>query len=208
MDRDAIRLALADISDDSDPSRKAAKLASLCSAIFRERGVELVVVGGSAIELLTEGAYASGDVDFCVLPPGLLSLRQRQELMGQLAAQGGPRTWEVAGLFADLLGPMESLARTPLRQIQGPYGIIRVAQPEELLVERVLVSIYPQPYAPAQACAKMLVAVALRGEVQLDWTEVRRLAALPEYRILAECEALVCDVANELKIKSPLDPSG
>ena len=207
MDRDSIREALADISADNDPSRKAAKLASLCSALFRERGVELVVVGGSAIELLTEGAYASGDVDFCLLPPGRLSLRERQELMGQLAAQGGPRTWEVAGLFADLLGPLESLARTPLRQIQGPYGIIQIAQPEELLVERVLVSTYPQPYAPAQACAKMLVAVALRGEVQLDWAEVSRLAALPEYRILTECEALVRDVANELKIKNPLDPS-
>jgi hypothetical protein len=28
----------------------------------------------------------------------------------------------------------------------------------------------------------------------------------PEYRILAECKALVREAANELKLKSPLDP--
>jgi hypothetical protein len=35
--------------------------------------------------------------------------------------------------------------------------------------------------------------------------EVRRLAGRKEYRILPQCKALVREVANELKIKSPLD---
>jgi hypothetical protein len=201
-----IRVAVADIAADTDPTRKAAKLASLCSALFRERGVELVVVGGSAIELLTEGAYASGDVDLCRLTPAVLSLRERQEIMGQLGAQGGPRSWQVAGAFVDLLGSLESLARTPLRNLQGPYGVIQIVQPEELLVERVLVAIYPQAHPPARECAKMLAAVALKGQLGMDWKEVRRLAGRPEYRILAECKALVRETANELKLKSPFDP--
>jgi len=205
MDQNTIRSALGEISADTDPTRKAAKLASLCSALFRERGVELVVVGGSAIEFLTEGAYSSGDIDFCLLTPESLSLRQRQELMGELHGKGGPRSWQVAGLFIDLLGQLESLAQTPLRQIEGPYGVIKIVQPEELLVERVLVSVYPQPYLPARACAKMLAAVAVRGELAMDWQEVRRLANLSEYRILPECEALVHEVADELKTKNPLD---
>jgi hypothetical protein len=206
MNAKSIRVAVADIAADTDPTRKAAKLASLCSALFRERGVELVVVGGSAIELLTEGAYASGDVDLCRLTPAVLSLRERQEIMGQLGAQGGPRSWRVAGAFVDLLGLLESLARTPLRKLQGPYGVIQVVQPEELLVERVLVGIYPQTHPPARECAKMLAAVALKGQLGMDWKEVRRLASRPEYRILAECEALVREAANELKLKNPLDP--
>ena len=206
MDAKSIRVAVADIAADTDPTRKAAKLASLCSALFRERGVELVVVGGSAIELLTEGAYASGDVDLCRLTPAVLTLRERQEVMGQLGAQGGPRSWQVAGAFVDLLGSLESLARTPLRKLQGPYGVIQIVQPEELLVERVLVATYPQAHPPARECAKMLAAVSLTGQLGMDWKEVRRLAGRPEYRILAECEALVREAANELKLKSPLDP--
>jgi hypothetical protein len=197
--------ALANIAADRDPTRKAAKLASLCSALFRERGFELVVVGGSAIELLTDGAYTSGDLDLCCLAPANLPLRKRQEVMGQLGARGGPRSWEVAGLFVDLLGPLETLARTPLRNLKGAYGVIQIVQPEELLVERVLVSVYPQGYVPARQCAKKLVAVALGGALKLDWEEVRRLAGRKEYRILPECKALVREVANELKIKSPLD---
>jgi hypothetical protein len=205
MNAKKVRAAVADISVDTDPTRKAAKLASLCSALFRERGIELVVVGGSAIELLTEGAYTSGDVDLCRLTSAALPLRQRQEIMGQLGAQGGPRSWQVAGAFVDLLGPLESLARTPLRKLQGAYGVIQVAQPEELLVERVLVSIYPQSHPPARDCAKKLAAVALGGAMELDWKEVSRLASRPEYGILLACKALVREVANELEIKSPLD---
>jgi hypothetical protein len=39
----------------------------------------------------------------------------------------------------------------------------------------------------------------------MDWNEVRRLAARPEYRILPQCKALVREAANELEVKSPLD---
>jgi hypothetical protein len=111
----------------------------------------------------------------------------------------------VAGGFVDLLGPLESLARTPLRRLQGAYGVVQIAQPEELLVERVLVSIYPQLHPPARDCARKLVAVALGGAMELDWKEVRRLASRPEYGILPACRALVREVANEFKTKSPLD---
>ena len=58
MNAEKVRAAVADISADKDPTRKAAKLASLCSALFRERGIELVVVGGSAIEF----NWRSGDL--------------------------------------------------------------------------------------------------------------------------------------------------
>jgi hypothetical protein len=163
----------------------------------------LVVVGGSAIELLTEGAYTSGDLDCCLLKPKAVPLRQRQQIMGQLQGQGGPRSWQVAGQFVDLLGPLESLARTPLRKLAGPYGLVQIVQPEELLVERILVSVYPQQSVPARQCARKLAAVALGGALDLDWGEVQRLARRPEYRILPECKKVVDEIANELKVRSP-----
>ena len=48
--------------------------------------------------------------------------------------------------------------------------------------------------------------LSLEGQLGMDWKEVRRLAGRPEYRILAECNALVREAANELKLKSSLDP--
>ena len=78
MDAKIISKALADITAEHDPTVKSLKLASLCSALWVERGVQLVVVGGSAIEILTEGAYASGDLDMCHATAATLPVRQRQ----------------------------------------------------------------------------------------------------------------------------------
>ena len=206
MDAGKIKSALADVTAEQDPTLKSAKLASLCSALWAERGVELVVVGGSAIEILTEGAYASGDLDMCHANRATLPIQERQEVMGLLGAKGGPRNWQVAGMFVDVLGPAESFARTPFRRIEAPYGDFLVMKPEDLLVERVLMSYYTGENKTARDCAKILTAVALRKEIEMNWDEVRRLANLPEYRNLPQCVQLVKEVADELKIKSPLHP--
>ena len=205
MEASKIKSALADITAEQDPTIKSLKMASLCSALWAEHGVELVVVGGSAIEILTEGAYTSGDLDLCYTNQASLPLRQRQEVMGLLDAKGGPRNWEVAGMFVDVLGAAESFACTPYRRVQGPYGEVRLMKPEDLLVERVLVSVYPDENSAAHECARELAVVALTGAVSMNWGEVLRIANLPEYRNVNECKTLVREVANELKIKSPFD---
>ena len=207
MDADAIKLAVADITAELDPTIKSLKMASLCSTLWAEHGVELIVVGGSAIEILTEGAYASGDLDLCHVNDATLPVRQRQEIMGLLGAKGGPRNWEVAGMFVDVLGPVESFARTPYRRVQGPYGEVLVMKVEDLLVERVLVSVYPGKNSVALDCAKKLAAMILDGSIPVDWNEVRRVANLPDYRNLTYCVKLVKNVADELNLQTPLHPA-
>ena len=206
VNADIIQAALADITAESDPTLKHLKLASLVPAVFRERGVELVVVGGSAIEFYTEGAYVSGDLDMCLISPGRLDVRTRQELMGQLGARGGPRNWQVAGYFVDILGEVETLAAIPFDELQAAYGLVRLVSPEDLLVERVLISVYPQSDEAANQCARKLAAVAIAGQVEMNWPELRRLAERPEYRILDALTKLVGDVAHELGKPSPYDP--
>ena len=65
MTVEAIAAARADIESTDDLLARAMKLAGLVTTLFRERGVSLVVVGGSAVEFYTEGGYMSGDIDFC-----------------------------------------------------------------------------------------------------------------------------------------------
>jgi hypothetical protein len=178
----------------------------LCSALWAERGVQLVAVGGSAIEILTEGAYASGDLDMCHLNQATLPIRERQEVMGLLEAKGGPRNWQVGGMYVDVLGPVESFARTPYRRVQGPYGEVSVMKVEDLLVERVLVSVYPGENPTARDCARKFAAMILDGQIPVNGDEVRRLANLPEYRNLSDCVKLVKEVADELNVETPLHP--
>ena len=198
--------ALVEIRGESDPTVKHLKLASLCSALFLENGIQLVVVGGSAIEFYTEGAYTSGDVDLCVLRAEMpLTARSRQQIMGKLKATGGPRTWEVSGAFVDVLGQFENLAQTSIRTITAPYGDVRLSPVEELIVERVLVSKYPRDYPPALDCAKKIIAVALRNEVEADWDEIRRLAQLDAYDNWADVKKLIDEQAKTLQVRSPYD---
>jgi hypothetical protein len=77
-------------------------------------------------------------------------------------------------------------------------------KPEDLLIERVLVACYPSANQAALNCAKKLISVILGGAIAVDWTEIRRLAHLPEYRNFSECLKLVDEVADELKVKNPL----
>jgi hypothetical protein len=206
MNERQIKSALAEITSELDVTVKHLKLASLCSTLFSERGVKLVVVGGSAIEFYTDGAYTSGDVDLCVLSSREpLTARFRQEIMGQLGATGGPRSWEVAGAFVDVLGAFENLARTSVRTIAAPFGHVRISPAEELIVERVLVSKYPQDYPPALGCAKKILAAALDGEVEVDWNEVARLARSSAYDNWNTVKELVHEQAKALQVRSPYD---
>jgi hypothetical protein len=59
-----IQEALVDIQSTQDLLEKAMKLSGLVTTVFKKAGWDLVVVGGSAVEFYTEGAYMSkGGID-------------------------------------------------------------------------------------------------------------------------------------------------
>jgi hypothetical protein len=128
--------------------------------------------------------------------------------MGRLSAIGGPRSWQVAGHFVDVLGELENSARTPVRRLEGPHGPVDICPVEELIVERVLISSYPAPYPPAHACAQKLVSAALLEEVETDWAELKRLASTNAYQNWQNVKSLVDEQAKTLQVRSPYDSHG
>ena len=188
-----------DILATSDLLSKALKLAGLITRVFREAGWELVVVGGSAVEFYTEGAYMSGDIDMCRRNLAPIPLRTAQNLIGRLGGTGGPRSWKVAGLYIDLLGLLENEAITPCRTIETPCGTISIAPAELILVERILMAFYPGPDPEARNIAKKIMAACLQKTTPIDWNEVKRLAACPSFDVLKETNQLRKEVIDELK---------
>jgi hypothetical protein len=193
---------LRDIEQTEDLVERALKLAALVTRLFAEEGWDLVVVGGSAVEFYTEGAYMSGNIDLCRRTASPIPLRRAQELMGQLGATGGPRSWKVAGLFVDLLGLLENEAQSPCRDIDTPFGKVVVAPAELVLVERVLLAYYPNPDEEARDVARKMMAVCLTEKTPVDWDEVERLAGMPAFGITDELAQLRAEVANELEIQN------
>ena len=49
----------------TDAFEKRLLLMGRITRLFQDRGWSLVVVGGSALEVYTEGQYLSGDIDVC-----------------------------------------------------------------------------------------------------------------------------------------------
>ena len=182
-----------------DLLERALKLAGLVTRLFAEAGCELVVVGGSAVEFYTEGAYMSGDIDFCRRHLKRVPLRQAQDIMATLGATGGPRSWRVAGLYVDLLGLLENESTAPCRTLDTPFGTVSILPAEMAIVERVLLAFYPQPDAEARDVARKLLAACLSGKTPVDWDEVNRLAALPEFRISEELRQLREEVERDIR---------
>ena len=176
---------------------KSLKLAGLVTRVFGEAGFPLVVVGGSAVEFYTEGAYMSGDIDLCRRTLAPIPLRKAQDIMAQLGATGGPRSWKVAGLFVDILGLLENEAQTPLRTVQTPYGPVSLMPVELVLVERTLLAYYPRPDDEAKGVARKLMAVCVKDSTPVDWKEVARLAALPSFNIVRELDEMKREVSRE-----------
>jgi len=189
-----IKAARADIESTSDLLERALKLSGLITTLFQQHGFPLVVVGGSAVEFYTEGGYMSGDIDFCrktltAIPPRLM-----QEIIAELGGKGVARSWEVCGLYVDLLGLLENESVLPNRELETPYGTVRIIPPELALVERILIAYYP-PSAELLVTARKMMVAAL-GDSDFNWNEAERLAALPSFGVLEELRKLRMEVGN------------
>ncbi len=190
-----IEEAIADITSTKDLLERALKLSGLVSTLFADVGFKLVVVGGAAVEFYTEGGYMSGDIDFCRREVSHIPLRLAQDVMAKLRATGGPRSWQVCGLFVDMLGFLENESTSPMRTVQTQYGLVTLVPRELALVERVLAAYYPQTSVEALKTAKQMMASSLE-DPSMDWVEVERLADLNDFKVLLELKNLKAEVEN------------
>ncbi len=189
---DDIKSAVAEISSTADLLERSLKLAGLLTTLFGKRGFPLVVVGGSAVEFYTEGGYMSGDIDFCRTSLKAIPPRLRQDVIADLGGEGVSRSWRICGLYVDMLGFLESETVLPFRELETPYGTVKIIPPELALVERVLVAYHPIS-DEAMATARKMMAAALDDD-DFRWDEARRLAELPSFDVAKEFEILLHEV--------------
>jgi hypothetical protein len=181
---------------------KALLLAGLVSELFRERGFEPVIVGGSAIEFYTDGAYMSGDTDICWAGWPTPTQEQREEIMRQIPnikSHGGAKSWSICGLWVDLLGDVDYRAEKEFFRFFTPFGEVMLIPAEDALVGRVYAARKWIGYDEKDDdCAKKLMAGVLMGSVPMDWNEAHRVAASPKYNCVKELDAVRAEVETKL----------
>ena len=181
---------LAAIKAEADQNRRNLLVAELVCDLFRRAGADPVIVGGSAVEFYTDGTYVSGDVDVCFNGPRLPSPRERESVLAEVGSSLGARTWRIGDVAVDLLGAVETTARTPFQKV----GELKLIQIEDLIAERILIATVPQFDEQRWKVAKVLLAVALNKLVDLDRAELERVANAPEYAVGAELGRLIDEI--------------
>jgi hypothetical protein len=186
---------LAAVRAERDPNRRNLRVAEIVSELFREAGADPVIVGGSAVEFYTDGTYVSGDVDVCFHGPRLPTPRERESVLAKVGISLGTRTWRVADVLVDLLGSVESAARTPFQKL----GDLKLIQIEDLIAERILTATVPQFDEGRWKVAKVLLALVLENAIASDRAELERVANSASYCIGAELRRLIDEIERERK---------
>ncbi|MFC5456296.1 hypothetical protein [Prosthecobacter fluviatilis] len=203
MTADEIATALKLVREETDLNSKSLLLAGLVSELFRERGFEPVVVGGSAIEFYTDGAYMSGDTDICWTGWPQPSIDERGEIMRQIPGiqcRGANKSWTVEGLWVDLLGEIDYRSEKEFSRFYTPHGEVRLIPVEDALVERIYsarkwVGRYDEK---DDDCAKKIMAAVVSGRLPIDWNEAYRVAASSKFDCVPEFNAVKTEVEAEL----------
>lgn len=115
-----------------DPT-PASRILYFGALLARESGSEVVIVGGSAIEVHSRGKYASGDID----------LRADRARVARVLRKWGfrnpSRMWVRSdwGIFVDIVGDKYSGDAYRYTEVVTPYGRVGLAVPEDLIVKRL-----------------------------------------------------------------------
>lgn len=199
----ALEARLAAIRAEVDQNRKNLLVAEIVCESFRAAGADPIIVGGSAVEFYTDGTYVSGDVDVCFNGPRIPSPRTRESVLAEVGTSLGVRMWEIGGVIVDLLGRVETSARTPFQQL----GQLKLIQIEDLIAERILIATVPQFNEERWKVAKVLLSVSLKKMVAFDRTELERVVNSAEYRVGAELQRLIDEIEGESEDRSKEKPT-
>lgn len=127
VDRSEVERAIASARSKSE------RIEFLGALLGRATGNEVIIVGGSAVEVLTAGRTASLDIDVVTPRDAAIEviLSWGFEPNGRVFRRGD---WE---LDIDLVGPRFTGNRLRVRRIETPYGPVDIAGPEDLIVKRL-----------------------------------------------------------------------
>ena len=172
MDRDGLMAALRKESEEGHPEKRMRAFAAL---LARESGLGedgLTVVGGSALEIYTEGDYTSQDIDL------LVEDRERAESV--LRRWGFVRDgmyWVGSPMkeSIQIVGRYDSGSPSHNTFVMTMYGRLRLGSMEDLIWHRLYEARAPGwKGPPALAEAKLL---SHRYHGQLDWPYILKKAS-------------------------------
>lgn len=138
--------------------------------LAREAKTNIVIVGGSAIEVYTSGKYVSGDIDL---------VGDRKSISSSLERWGFRREGRLWSrpefeLWVDPVGMYYTGDERRLREVTTPYGRVRLASVEDLIAKRLIeTKVWPRG---GTELFDQAVALATEYSNEIDWDYVTKVA--------------------------------
>lgn len=163
---DELRAGLASAST---PTERHVFFAAMLRVAAEVPDSNFFVVGGSAIEVYTVGRYSSGDIDIVCA-----DARAVETVLRQWRFKREARVWvhEELGIVVDLVKPPYTGSPTRTTLVTTPFGPVRLAAIEDLLVKRL--SSYRHWEAKEDIEHAKLLAVQFAD--RLDWDYIEEFA--------------------------------
>ncbi|MGI0128864.1 MAG: hypothetical protein ACREDE_11205 [Thermoplasmata archaeon] len=142
----------------------------LGAVLSKEIAADVVIVGGSAIEVYTSGKYVSGDIDVVGERGLIISALERWGFRrhGRLWSRSDLELW------VDPVGRNYTGDVRRLREVSTPYGPVRLASVEDLIAKRVIeVKVWPRT---GTEMFDQAVALATEYDEDVDWDYVTLVA--------------------------------
>ncbi len=198
MNREQRKQRLQAIQQAEESFDKQLMWVALIVEVFRDHGFNMVVDGEKAVEFYTQGRFSTGIIDLCWTDKKP-SPRERLEILGLVGGVGGPRSWQVGGLYVDAWVNVEREVDMPFQTFNTGYGRISYVKCEPLLVEYVLCGFYPVANSKALEIATALLGSVLEKDKAgaAEWQEVQRVANA--WQVGGELETLAAKVRVMLK---------
>ncbi len=136
-----------------------------------EAATEIVIVGGSAIEIYSSGMYVSADIDLVGERPSIIKALERWGFRREGRLWSRPDL----GLWVDPVGRFYTGDVGRLRVVSTPYGSVRLASVEDLIAKRLIeTKVWPRG---GTELLDQAVALAAEYQDEIDWDYTRRVAA-------------------------------
>ncbi|MGC2062473.1 MAG: hypothetical protein WA610_05800 [Thermodesulfovibrionales bacterium] len=168
------------IIEENDEFKRKLLFLSALNREVRDKGIEFIVVGGSAVELYSFGKYQSGDID--IISSGSLSITEIL-LQNGFTKKGKNFISEELGIFIEI--PGRTLSGDPERVKTFVFGedmSVQVIGVEDLIIDRL------------QSC------VLWKYETDGEWAE----NLIGKYRDAMDLDYLI-QRATEVKVDQELN---
>jgi len=170
MDAVARRARLESLAEEANPARRRLVALALVADRLAEDGIEPILVGGAALQIYTEGGYATGDVDLA-----LPNVPEVDRAFADLGFRKQGRFWVREDL--DLLFeapapaglPGETSPRTEL-DVEGLRVVIMGL--EDLLLDRLRAAVHGQSDEDRRWARRLVLLYPER----IDWGYLREKA--------------------------------